>query len=156
MVKNEEQGLSDIKAIYVSGAYSHSHAAERHRNIHRAWDISARIWEIPGAYAVCPHCNTQHMDGPVPYEKFMEGDLHQLARCDAIFMLWGWHHSSGAARERDEAIRLGLPVFYQRQWATESEEFYELQEWLKDGTPPSSHCPCGSGLCRQLMVGGKV
>lgn len=34
-----------------------------------------------------------------------------MRRCDAVLMVAGWESSVGATNERDEALRLGMPVF---------------------------------------------
>jgi hypothetical protein len=47
------------------------------------------------------------------YECFMEWDLRALLDCDAIFMMDGWVHSTGARAELDVARTIGLQVMFQ-------------------------------------------
>lgn len=128
------QAPSSIKAIFVSGGHDHPYNVERRRNIQRAWEISLRIWQLPGAYAICPPCNTLNMGGPAEYSKFMESELDLVRRADAVFMLYGWQYNIGATTQRAEALRLGKPVFYQLRQRPEEEEFFQLREWLEKGT----------------------
>ncbi len=53
---------------------------------------------------------------------WLNGDLEILKRCDAVLMTPDYERSSGARAERDEALRVGLPVFYTIE---------TLAEWLK-------------------------
>lgn len=45
------------------------------------------------------------------YEKILQIDFLAIEACDAIIMLPGWTESSGAKRELQHAIGLGLQVF---------------------------------------------
>ncbi len=117
-----------MKCVYVSGPYSAPTPVGRQRNINRAWEVASRVWGLEGAYAVCPHANTANMDGaagPDDYEKFIEADLDLVVRCDAVLMLRGWRESRGAVRERDAAIREGMPVFHE-----EDDGLLRLDAWL--------------------------
>lgn len=44
------------------------------------------------------------------YEDYMTFDLQILSKCDAIFLLRDWKNSSGAKREYEEALKLGLKI----------------------------------------------
>lgn len=120
-----------MKAIYVSGPYSAPTNVERQRNIHRAWEATARIWGVPGAYPISPIQNSCNMDGAAgaeDYEKFLTADLDLLGRCDAIFMLRDWWASKGANREYQHAARTGIPIFYEAE-----NGLGRLREWLTSG-----------------------
>ena len=43
---------------------------------------------------------------------FMRRDIAELVKCDAIYMLPGWHNSKGAQIERQLAFVLGIDVQY--------------------------------------------
>jgi len=51
------------------------------------------------------------MDGVVPDEVFLAGDIEILKRCDLVVMVPGWENSSGAKEERNVAIEHNIPVF---------------------------------------------
>jgi hypothetical protein len=81
--------------------------------IMRAMTAALDVWQIPGASALCPHANTmffQHAAN-VPDRVWLAGDLEQMRRCDAVFVVEGWRASSGASAEVAEAERCGIPVF---------------------------------------------
>lgn len=40
-------------------------------------------------------------------------DFRELTKCDAIYMLKGWAHSSGATLERLLALEMDLQIFYE-------------------------------------------
>ena len=46
----------------------------------------------------------------MPWSAYMEVMLPLLKYCDAIYLLKGWHQSSGARIELEYAIKLGLDV----------------------------------------------
>lgn len=47
------------------------------------------------------------------YEAYMEADLEAMEEADAIYYLIGWEESTGANRERDKALQLGLKEFFE-------------------------------------------
>ncbi len=99
--------------VYVAGPFRGKPNIEwnRQQNIRRAEAAALRIWKA-GAVAICPHKNTEHFDGALPDEAYLEGDLEILKRCDMILMLDGWTTSAGAVREREYALHLGIEVLY--------------------------------------------
>lgn len=44
------------------------------------------------------------------YERCMDIDLAALQSCDRIYLLAGWMHSSGAMREFNRAMELGIRI----------------------------------------------
>jgi len=48
------------------------------------------------------------------YHAILALDLELVARCDAIYMLYGWETSNGAKTERAHAIERGIEVTYER------------------------------------------
>lgn len=119
-----------MKAVYVSGPYSAPTNYKRRLHVWAAWTTAAAVWGLKGAYAVCPHCNTEDMDGAAgvtpeeDYGKFIEADLDLVARCDAVLMLPGWERSHGARLERNRAAELGKPIF---------DTVEEVRAWLAEG-----------------------
>lgn len=47
------------------------------------------------------------------YTEIMKLDLEALYWCDAIYLLLDWEDSPGAMREKAEAERLGLAIWYE-------------------------------------------
>jgi hypothetical protein len=104
-----------MNVVFVSGPISDGETLgwfARTRNLWRAW--KATRWLLQKGYAVhCPHLSTAFMQGVVPYEKFLEGDIEILRRCDFAFMLRGWANSKGARQERLAATLHGIPILYE-------------------------------------------
>ena len=48
------------------------------------------------------------------YTEIMKMDLAALEWCDAIYLLRDWEDSPGAIREKEEAERLGLAIWYEQ------------------------------------------
>jgi hypothetical protein len=93
--------------IYVSGPYTKGDPCE---NTHRAIIAGNAIFDA-GHVPFVPHVSHfWHTVTPRPYEDWMKLDLAFLSACDAIVRLPG--ESSGADREVAEALRLGIPVYY--------------------------------------------
>jgi len=72
---------------------------------------------IRGVLAVyCPHSNTAHFQGAAPDEVWLEGHLEWLRLADVVVVLVGGERSSGTVAEVQEALRLGIPVFWGSGW----------------------------------------
>ncbi len=112
-----------VKVIYIAGPYR-SEKGEYfvRQNIRNAEDAAVFVWQ-KGGVALCPHKNTSGFGGICDDIKFLEGDLLLLERCDAVFMTEGWEKSIGARREREYAINVNMPVFY---------DYYGLQIFLEE------------------------
>jgi len=100
-----------MKVVYIAGPYTGANEWETHGNIMLAEDRASRLW-LAGIAAVCPHKNTAWMGGLVPYERFIEGDLAILRRCDAVLTCPGWRDSNGAQMEVQAARDRGMPIFH--------------------------------------------
>lgn len=98
--------------VYVSGPYRAPTRAAIAKNIQAAYDAATTVWEM-GAAVLCPHKNTEDMEGVVELTGLLEGDFEFVRRSDAVLMLSGWHLSLGAQLERDVAIREDIALFYQ-------------------------------------------
>jgi hypothetical protein len=46
------------------------------------------------------------------YSFWCDGMLELMRRCDALVMMPAWASSKGARAEKEEALRMGLPVFF--------------------------------------------
>ena len=66
--------------IYVAGPYR----GNIEKNIATARKVAMKLWSM-GHVVICPHANSAYMDEVgVSHERFIEGDLKIIARCDAI------------------------------------------------------------------------
>jgi len=102
-----------MRIIYVAGKYRGQSEREVFENIICARRAALKLWEANWA-VICPHTNSIFMGSQLGGdEKFIEGDLEIVRRCDAIFMLRDWSDSKGATLEREEAIKAGLEVYYE-------------------------------------------
>lgn len=96
--------------IYIAGPYRGASESEVFANILRARDCAAEVWKA-GHIAICPHLNTMLMGGMLPDERWLEGDLEILKRCDGMMLVPGWESSSGSRRETGKAISFGIPIY---------------------------------------------
>ena len=126
--------------LYLSGPMHGSKARPDDRDImfEVAKLYSKQLW-LYGYAVFTPHGNTTHMHGvPGLYsEPFLEFDLEFIRKmADCIFMMHGWDHADGCAKELEEArkktiftgegmhprggkFKQGLPEFYTLQEAYE-------------------------------------
>lgn len=96
---------------YVGGPYRANSIHAIGCNIRAAEAVAVELWRM-GWAVICPHLNSAFLDGAVPDEAFLAGDLEIMTRCDALVLIEGWRDSQGARAERDHAYRLGIPVYY--------------------------------------------
>jgi len=102
-----------LKVIYVAGKYRANSDNGVFDNIIHARREAVKLWNQNWA-VICPHTNSMFMGSRLGGdEKFIEGDLEILSRCDAIFMLSGFSHSVGAMIELEKAKELGLEIYYE-------------------------------------------
>lgn len=79
-------------------------------NILAARKVAKELWKL-GYAVICPHLNGALMDGIVPDQAFLDGDLLMLDRCDLLVLQGKWHKSSGTIGEVKRAQTLEMPVF---------------------------------------------
>jgi len=102
-----------LKVIYISGAYRSDSEDGVFENIIHARREAVKLWQQNWA-VICPHTNSMFMGSRLGGdEKFIEGDLEIVRRCDAIFMLRNWTSSEGAQAEFRLAHELGLEIYYE-------------------------------------------
>lgn len=109
-----------IKVVYVAGPYrakSGAHDAsvynEIEENIRRAEAAAIRLWDA-GFGVLCPHLNTAHFEVKCPSvgtEAYLETDLQLLESCDILYLLPGWHKSSGSIGEEHRMKELERPIY---------------------------------------------
>lgn len=104
-----------MKLIYVAGPYTAPTHYQVTQNIRAAEEVAVELWRR-GFAVICPHKNTAMLDGAVEDgEKWLQGGLEMLRRCDAVVVVEGWEGSEGTKREIEEARALGMRVYY---WPT--------------------------------------
>lgn len=127
-----------MKLIYLAGPITAKTHDEWYENIHRARSTAKELWKL-GFSVICPHLNTAFMDGYVDRDAFIQGDLLQLDRSDALVVMPNWAHSAGTAGEIDHAKKTGKPVFFLPG------EMRALLDWSGNNFKGAL-----GGLCRQI------
>jgi len=105
-----ERIIPDIPLVYVAGPYRAPTPQQMAQHIYLAEQAALRIWGM-GATAFVPHLNTGQLTGTLDDEIFRQGYRAALRRCDALFLLPGWHTSVGTQEEYADAVALGIPIF---------------------------------------------
>lgn len=109
-----------LKLIFVAGPYRADTEYGVHQNIARAEAAAIELWKL-GLSVICPHKNTAYFGGATDDQVWLAGDLEQLRRCDALFLVKGYEQSEGALGEIKLAKELDLPIF---------EDLDEVAQWL--------------------------
>ena len=101
-----------VKLVYVAGRYSASSDRTVEENVEAARAVARLVVAAhPLLFPVVPHQLNAGVEDLGDYEWWLAGTLELMRRCDAVVMVPGWEGSRGACAEREEAHRLGLPVF---------------------------------------------
>ena len=111
-----------MKVVYVAGKFRGKTAWDVAENVRAAERVGFAV-AAAGAMPLIPHANTAHLDGTLTGQFWLDGTMELLRRCDAVMMVPGWPDSKGALAEREEANRLGLPVF-------DAGDYENLDVWL--------------------------
>ena len=104
-----------MKVLYIAGPYGDSGGYLAIDDNIVAARKAAAFLARNGIGFCCPHLNSAHFEAILPEilaEWWYELDIRLLQGCDGIYMIRGWQGSEGARREKEEAERMGLPVFY--------------------------------------------
>lgn len=107
--------------VYVAGPFRAPTAWGIAENVRRAERAGLEIARL-GAMPLIPHANTAHFQGELPDQFFLDGTLELMLRSDALYLLFGWASSAGARKEREVAMKKGMPVF---------DTLASLNEWVK-------------------------
>lgn len=98
-----------IKVVYIAGAFRAETQWGIMKNVRKAEDASLMLWK-QGYSVICPHTMTQHFQNECPDDVWLKGCIELLKRCDAIFLVDGWHDSEGTREELKIARELGLTI----------------------------------------------
>ena len=113
-MKTYTEGLkyTPRKLIYTAGPYtSHEGQFGVWKNIHKASLVAHEIMKY-GYAVICPHLNTQYLDGlEISPRDLVAQDLEMIRRSDGIVLIEGWQHSHGARTEIDFCNQQKIPVY---------------------------------------------
>lgn len=111
--------------VYISGPLNASTTDGWFTNIHYAREWCRILWQM-GVTPICPHLNSLFMEGVVPYDDFLDGDLELIRRSDAVFMVGKFGSSKGAGLEMAYAKSIKTPVLMNitdlRAWVLQQED----------------------------------
>jgi len=141
------------KVIYIAMPYRADTINGILHNIARARDVAESLWRL-GFVVLCPHLNTAFMDGAIPDEAFLRGDLELLRRSDAVFTGPGWDESEGAIAEVNLATSLGMPVFEDEhslvRWAIRERKLERKKEAEERAANVIAADPCFGNSLEEL------
>lgn len=111
-----------IRLVYIAGKFRAPTPWLVEQHVRKAEEWMMKVWEL-GAVGVCPHAMGRFTDKAIPDNLVLDGTLELMRRCDGVFMVPdNWKQSEGAILERQEALKLNIPVFY---------GLSELKMWLE-------------------------
>ncbi len=91
--------------IFLSGQISTRKYTEAKNHFERVEiDLTKR-----GKFVINPAENIKRDS----WKDYMRDSIRQLVGCEAVVMLDGWQESKGATIERNLALELGIPVYYE-------------------------------------------
>ena len=101
-----------MKRVYVAGPYNAGNVIDVLNNMRRGIRISVELL-LHGFAPFCPWLDYNfQLQAELTIEQFKAFSMSWVQVSDAIFMITGWENSGGAIAEKEEAERLGIPVFY--------------------------------------------
>lgn len=110
-----------MKLIYVAGRYRAATPEGVRLNIEAARAMGVLVAEL-GIYPVIPHANTAGFENFLASghdtlardgsNLWLSGSLELMRKCDGVILVPGGSRSVGTRAEVDEALRIGLPIFY--------------------------------------------
>ena len=98
------------RVIYLASPYRAKDEWGVWTNIVSAHISAKQLWD-KGYAVISPVSNSAWMGEMDDFEKWMEGDLEILSRCDILVLNHGWQKSRGCRMEYDRAIALGLRIY---------------------------------------------
>lgn len=101
-----------MKRVYVAGKYNDKDVISVLRNMRKGINASVDLL-IRGYAPFCPWLDFQFgLNNELSIELYKEYSMAWLRVSDAVLMVDGWENSKGAIAEKEEAERLGIPVYY--------------------------------------------
>lgn len=102
-----------MKIAYIAGKYRAKTIRGIYENIRKAEKVAIRYWKL-GYAVICPHKNTELLDGACDDSVWLKGDLEILKRCDLVVAMKGWEQSKGASAEIRTAKENKIKVIYDK------------------------------------------
>ena len=96
---------------YVIGPIRSKWRIVRWLNINSARLTAIKLWSA-GFAVICPHMNSACMRHKVDEDRFIEGDLVLIEKCDFAVVVGKWENSVGSLAEIKLCRRLNMPVYH--------------------------------------------
>lgn len=112
-----------MKLVFVASPFRAATPWLVAENVRQAERAALEVWRA-GAVAVCPQSMSALFDKEGPDQRYLDGWLALLARCDAVLVV---AQSAGVEREMIRADECGLPIF---------RTVAELSAWLQREEAP--------------------
>ena len=116
-----------MACVYIAGPFSGVDGWEIACNVHRAEALAREVVRL-GAAPLTPHSIGARMAGTETYEFWCAATMELMRRCDAVIFTVGWEMSRGARGEHREAVKLGMPCFFDQEDSAAG--LLELKWWL--------------------------
>jgi hypothetical protein len=100
--------------IYVGGKYTDDHAFKVLNNMRIGMEYSVKVLKM-GHSPYCPWLDYPFVwleGGELEVERLYELSMDWLRVSDAVLLIPGWETSKGSVAEKEEAERLGIPIYY--------------------------------------------
>jgi len=101
--------------IYLATPIRPKNGKTLEENVQYAKFLALELWE-KGYTVFCPAANSDLpvalADMAVEADRWINGDIEILARCDALVVSPGWESSDGVKGEIAYAEMYGIPTFY--------------------------------------------
>lgn len=105
-----EKYRDDRLVVYVSGPITADNAWLKELNIRYAEEVGLSLGDSPfNTSPIVPHTACRFFGGTRDRDVFMEIDIAQLSRCDAMVLCPGWENSEGCKSELAYAQEKGIP-----------------------------------------------
>jgi hypothetical protein len=112
-----------MRVVYIAGPYRAETAWQIEENVR-----AAERWILPlaevGVIGWPPHATFRWFHGTMTDRWWLEATKELMRRCDAVFLVPGWHRSVGTHGEREEAAARKMPVF---------DRLEDVARWVKRG-----------------------
>lgn len=114
-----------MPTIYVAGPFTAETSFEIEQNVQEAEAESLKIMQKCGIVALCPHSMYRNFAFNCASPEFWYAVTNELLLlCGAIAISPGWSCSRGTIKERDAAMKDGMPVF---GWG----EYEAINKWAE-------------------------
>lgn len=93
--------------VYISGAITNNPNAKAQFD-----KAKETLLELNKGYEPISPMDLQH-NHDKSWKSFMKEDIIELMKCDAIYMMQGWHESKGAVIEKELACALDFKIIHE-------------------------------------------